>query len=66
MKKEVDSLKEWFLTHICRWLTRQTEDAYLAGDAQTALEWSRKLDKVIYQLMLIKNHDLLESGRTGK
>ncbi|MDR0397393.1 MAG: hypothetical protein LBH66_08840 [Oscillospiraceae bacterium] len=59
-------MKEVFLKQMCKRLTRLTEDAYLAGDSQQALRWSQKLDKVIYQLMLIQNHDVLESLRAKK
>jgi hypothetical protein len=47
-------------------LTRKTEDAYLAGDVETAVRWSQKLDKVIYQLMLIKNRELMEGVHAAK
>ncbi|GHU66868.1 hypothetical protein FACS1894184_05690 [Clostridia bacterium] len=56
-------MREVFLRRMCKGLTRLTEEAYLAGDSQLALVFSQKLDKVIYQLMLIQNHDVLESLR---
>ncbi|MDR1263106.1 MAG: hypothetical protein LBK46_06415 [Oscillospiraceae bacterium] len=59
-------MKEAFLRRVCKELTRLTEEAYLAGDSQQALVWSQKLDKVIYQLLLIQNRDTLESLRVKK
>ncbi|MDR1599513.1 MAG: hypothetical protein LBS11_06550 [Oscillospiraceae bacterium] len=59
-------MKEVFLRQMCKGLTRLTEDAYLAGDRQLALRWSQRLDKVIYQLMLIQNRDVLESLRAKR
>jgi len=59
-------MREWMLRQTCQRLTRRTEDAYLAGDRDAALELSQKLDKVIYQLMLIKNRNVLMALRAGK
>ncbi|MDR2505764.1 MAG: hypothetical protein LBD16_06625 [Oscillospiraceae bacterium] len=59
-------MKEWMLQRTCQQLKRRTEDAYLEGDSETVLMLSRKLDKVIYQLMLIKNRDVLSALRSAK
>ncbi|GHU74116.1 hypothetical protein AGMMS49992_14680 [Clostridia bacterium] len=59
-------MKELFLRRMCQNLTRMTEEAYLSGNTQQALNYSQRLDKVIYQLMLIQNHDILEDLRAKR
>jgi len=54
-----ESMRETKLRELARYLRVKTEDAFLAGDAQNALNWSERLDRVVYELMLIKNRDVL-------
>ena len=58
-------MKESFLTRVSWLLSKRTEEAYLSGDKEAALYWSKKLDKVIYQLLLIKNREILDGLKTG-
>jgi len=57
-------MKEKLLLLLCGKMTRKMEDAYLGGDAQKALWWSQRLDKIIYELMLIQNRSILQELRS--
>ena len=57
-------MKERLLLLLCGRLTRKTEDAYLNGDTEKAVFWSQRLDKVIYQLMIIQNSYIFQSLRS--
>ena len=58
------SMKERLLLLMCAKMTRKMEDAYLDGEAEKALWWSQRLDKVIYQLMLIQNQHIFQNLRS--